>query len=328
MRIYIRPFALGALTFLPGFKRLLALRAGGSTSSATYCYSVWLKHMVMLWQSGMRAMPRSMAELGPGDSLGVGLAAMLCGVDEYYALDVMEYANVERNLNLLNELVELFRQRAPRPDKGWPDYDPYLDTRLFPSHILTDAVLDAALAPDRIARIRDAIRGVKSDNARSLAIKYIVPWNEEASIQKNSVDLVISHAVLQSVVDLPGTYAALYSWLKPAGFMSHQIDYTSFRTSRSWNGHWAYSEKVWKIIVGARSFLINREPHSTHVNLMSENGFALTIEMKRYIRGGGIPRSRLAPRWSYLSDEDLQCSGAFVQARKPQTNTASNRPQN
>lgn len=154
MGIYIRPFALGALTFVPGLKRLLASRAGGSTSSAAYCYSVWLKHMVMLWQSGMRTRPRSMAELGPGDSLGVGLAAMLCGVDEYYALDVIEYANVERNLNLLNELVELFGRRAPRPDKGWPDYDLYLDTRLFPSHILTDAVLEAALAPDRVAHSR------------------------------------------------------------------------------------------------------------------------------------------------------------------------------
>lgn len=145
--MYVKPFAIGALTYLPGFERLIAARGTGGTDSARYCYGVWLKHLVMLWECGMRSMPRTLAELGPGDTLGVGLAAMLSGVDEYYALDVIEYANRDANLRILDELVALFSQRAPRTHKGWPDYDSYLDAGLFPSHILPASVLDAALAP-------------------------------------------------------------------------------------------------------------------------------------------------------------------------------------
>ena len=324
--MYVKPFVIGALTYLPGFEKLIAARGTGGTDSARYCYGVWLKHLVMLWEGGMRSMPRTLAELGPGDTLGVGLAAMLSGVDEYYALDVIEYAHRETNLRILDELLALFRQRAPRPHKGWPDYDAHLDGGLFPSHILSPAVLEAALAPARIERIRNALAGGNPPSAGDVTISYKVPWSNERVIEKNSVDLILSHAVLQSVTDLSGTYAALYKWLKPGGSMSHQIDYTSFRTAQSWNGHWAYSDAVWRRIVGRRSFLINREPHSEHVRLMLEHGFAITREMKDYGHIGGIDRSQLAARWAMLSDDDLSCRGAFVQARKPLSGETSAGP--
>ena len=73
----------------------------------------------------MLKMPNTLAELGPGDSIGVGLASMLCGVNNYYALDVERYANIERNLQVLDELVALFESRSERPTKGWPDFDKY-----------------------------------------------------------------------------------------------------------------------------------------------------------------------------------------------------------
>jgi hypothetical protein len=34
---------------------------------------------------------------------------------------------------------------APRPSKGWPDFDACLDRNLFPAHILTDALLEKTL---------------------------------------------------------------------------------------------------------------------------------------------------------------------------------------
>ena len=36
------------------------------------------------------------AEIGPGDSIGVGLLALLLGVEKYYAFDVVKFANVEK----------------------------------------------------------------------------------------------------------------------------------------------------------------------------------------------------------------------------------------
>jgi hypothetical protein len=313
--VYWRPLAIGLSSFVPGGERLLARKGTGGTGSARYCYEVWLKHLVLLQAHGMRALPRSLAELGPGDTLGVGLAAILCGVERYFALDVVRYSNTQANLAVFDELLELLHSRAPRSTKGWPDYDEYLDEHLFPSDILTDEILGEALAPPRVADIRAAIASGKS---RRVEITYAVPWNETTQIARQSVDVVLSHAVMQSVVDLDRAYRTLYAWLRPGGYMSHQIDFTSFRTSREWNGHWTYSETLWKFIIGKRPYLINREPHSTHVRLMREHGFSIICDMQRYSPESTIPRSRLAARWQDLTADDFTCSGAFIQARRPE----------
>ena len=71
----------GMLTFVPGITRVMpgiGLGTGG-TDSARYCYGVWLKYLTLLHENGMHAIPGTIAELGPGDSLGIGLAAMLSG---------------------------------------------------------------------------------------------------------------------------------------------------------------------------------------------------------------------------------------------------------
>src|SRR5712672_4391707 len=127
-----KPVARGIATMIPGIYRIVARRRGGGTGSADYCYSVWLKHLTLLWQSGLRTVPSSVAELGPGDSLGVGLAALLSGASRFHALDVVAYGNADENLRLLDELVARFGNRAPQPIKGWPDFDRSLDAGLFP----------------------------------------------------------------------------------------------------------------------------------------------------------------------------------------------------
>jgi len=61
------------------------------------CYEVWLKHPTLLWENQLQAIPNTVAELGPGDSLGVGLAALLSGASKFYVLDVVLFANQTRN---------------------------------------------------------------------------------------------------------------------------------------------------------------------------------------------------------------------------------------
>ena len=205
-----------------------------------YCYDVWLKHLTLLWANGMRAMPHTLAELGPGDSLGVGLAGLLCGATRYCGLDAVAHSDARQNVAIFDELVTLLQNRTPRSSKGWPDYDVFLDERLFPGHILTDALLERTLAAERVKRIRELlVRARRRSRPMGSSINYVAPWFERQVIEPCSVDMIVSHAVLQSVRNLDRTYAALYSWLKPGGWMSHQIDFTSFRTARLWNGHWA-----------------------------------------------------------------------------------------
>lgn len=315
MNMRIGPIVKGTLTYVPGLGRAVLRKNTGGTNSARYCYDVWLKHLTMLGANGMESIPTTLAELGPGDSMGIGLAAMLSGVDTYYALDVVKYSNVYFNIKILDELVLLFLERASRPTKGWPDYDQYLDENLFPSHILTDNVLSMSLSEERVSRIRNAVMKPESSN-EGITIRYIVPWSNESVIDKETVDVIVSHSVLEHVVDLDGTYRALYSWLKRGGIMSNQIDLSSHELSKKWNGIRACPEWVWKILVGKRPFLLNRQPYSVHVNLMEKNGFKIICNLRHYRKEGGIQRSQLSSYWRDISDDDLTISGTFIQARK------------
>jgi len=274
---------------------------------------VWMKHLTLLHAHGLPAIPQTMAELGPGESLGVGLCALLSGSSHYVGLDVLAHSNPERNQLILNELVTRFRERAPGPDKGWPRFRSYLDERLFPSHILTERALQEALQPQRIDAIRRAVTVPSPQNP--ITAEYKAPWFDPRVIEEGSVDLIISHSVLEHVVDLSSTYQALYQWLKPGGWMSHQVDLGSHGLSRRWNGYRTCSDAMWQIAVGRRPFMINRVPASVHLRLMQHAGFRLVTHQK-LSRTDGIRREELAPRWADISEDDLNCAGLYVIARK------------
>jgi hypothetical protein len=311
----LKPIVKGLATFIPGAYRLFGKHRTGGTDSAAYCYEVWLKHLTFLWANGMRSMPQTLAELGPGDSLGVGLAALLSGVSNYYALDIVHFSDPERNLKVFEELVGLFKARAARPTKGWPDYDAFLDVGLFPHCILSDEILERSLREERLHSIRAALVDLASD-CEEVSIKYMVPWLDEGVIEKESVDVILSHSVLEHIVDLENSYQALYSWLRPGGMMSHQIDFGAHGVTSTSNGYWSFSPALWKIIVGRRPFLINREPCSVHAQLMKREGFQIICHLKNH-RSDGIARTKLSSVWRDLSDDDLTCAETFIQARKP-----------
>jgi hypothetical protein len=263
----------------------------------------------------MAGVPASVGELGPGDSLGAGLAAMLSGADRYFALDVVRFANVERNLKIFDELVELFRRREPIPGaEEMPGVSPKLDSYEFPRPILTEDQLARALADDRVRAIRQALAG-HEEPAGPIRITYAAPWYEAGVVQSGAADMVFSQATLQHVDDLELAYRSLSAWLRPGGYTTHQINLSCHYTAGEWNGHWAYSDLAWKILRGGRSYLINRQPHSVHVALLERHGFRILLDQKR-TRESGIARQRLAPRFRGLSDEDLTTEGCFVIAVK------------
>jgi hypothetical protein len=311
----IRAVVKGALTFIPGAESILPKRNAGGFPGTAYSYGVWLKHVALLSQNGIDGAVESVAELGPGDSLGLGIAALLSGTDRFYGLDVVAHTNPAQNLNVLDELTDFLRRRAPRPTKGWPDFDDLLDSKLFPSQVLTDQRLSASLSPQRVERIRQMLT-TQTEQAGSITLAYRVPWSDPKVVEKDSIDLILSQAVLEHVTDINKTYQAMYSWLKPGGVMSHQIDFQSHELTTAWNGHRAIPDWLWNIMMGKRTYFINREPWSVHKRAISDCGFETLCAMQRY-RTDGISRSRLSDRWRNISDDDLNCSEVFVQARKP-----------
>jgi hypothetical protein len=168
-----------ASNYLPA---ITGRRRTGGTDSARYCYSVWLRHLTLAHEHNLPTHVATVAELGPGDSLGIGLAALLSGANRYYAFDVVRYAINDRNLTILDELVALFRERSPLPDTTeFPQVFPRLRSYEFPHHVLPASRLDSALEPGRVETIRRALRGQPGDRiavcrgtAQSLLLQG--PW--------------------------------------------------------------------------------------------------------------------------------------------------------
>lgn len=314
--MHMLPVIKGALTFVPGVLPLMGIRPTGGSNTASYCYGVWMKHLTMLVDAGMPAMPLTVAEVGPGDSLGTGMAALLSGARHCLALDVVRFADRQRNLAIFDELVELFRARAPRPHKSWPDFDALLDEGLFPHRILTREVLAETLSPGRIAAIRAEI-DAGLPGGEGAFIRYRVPWGAPEPAEAGMADLVISHSVMEHVDDVELLHSACAQWLRPGGWFSHQIDFTDHGITGQWNGHLAYSPGAWKIVRGRRPFLLNRVLLSEHLRVIGQNGLALRRVMRNE-RQDGLARDALAERFRAFADEDLCCRGALVQGIRPQ----------
>lgn len=281
---------------------------------------MWLRHLVLAHRSGLNCHPRTVAELGPGDSLGVGLAALLCGCEQYFALDVVKYSNPEVNVSILEELTTLFRERAAIPGSDeFPALKPYLDSLDFPYDALDNIRLERSLEKQRVEEIR---RAILMGYGKEISLKYVVPWNSISAIPKESVDMLFSQSVLELIDDLQFAYRAMHLWVKPNGFVSHQIDFGSVGTAKEWNGHWKYSDYLWKLMKGRRPYFPNREQHSTHLKLLQDAGFGIVRDIATESESRFSLRD-LAPRFRGMTEDDLVTSDAFIQAVKLERRSAT-----
>lgn len=306
IRIIIRG-VLGFFPFINTHKK-----GTGGTSSARYCYSVWLRHLSMLSQSGMHNLPKSVAEIGPGDSLGIGLNALITGASKYFAFDIIEHANPAKNLETFEELIELYRSKTPIPDdKEFPKVKPKLKNYDFPTHVLDDDYLVKVLNKKRINKIRDAII---SETKNDITIRYVVPW-DKLSVVSESIDLIFSQAVMEHVINVDESYKTMYNWLKHGGFLSHEIDYSAHETHKEWFGHWRYPSWLWKIIMKGRRYHINRFPNSFHINSLINNKFEIIKQKPFYNKKAGLISSSLKKVNTY-TDNDLLISSNYIIAKK------------
>ena len=144
----------GTLTFLPPLNAWRARHAGtGGTDSPFYCWSVWRRHLQGLLQFGFTPSGARIAELGPGDTIGVGLAALLSGAEQYTGLDSVPFAQRFDPAPFFDELCRiLMNETEPRtvPDNG------------------------AMEARSRILAIRTQLQSVID---RSQIIQYNAPWH-------------------------------------------------------------------------------------------------------------------------------------------------------
>jgi SAM-dependent methyltransferase len=307
------PIVMGLLSPL---RRLVLFLASSLTSKryfwnkadgATYSYNLWIKHLTLLQHWGM-AFPAAVAEIGPGDTLGLGVAAVLSGVKVYHGYDVKPYADTQRSVVLVDELARMLRTREPCRPKGFPEFERLLPADHFPHDILTDERLRGSLTDERIRDVRRSIEG-EGD-----LIRYRAPW-ASTGFERSACDLVLSHSVLEYVDDLDSFMRAVHDLLKPGGWTSHQIDLSSLRITRAWNGHLAYPEWLWRVVVGMRSHRPNRKLPADYLRAMRNAGLEV-VEFTQLRRDGGLRRESMAEPFRSAPAEEVDCIAIFVVARR------------
>ena len=312
----IRKILGGFKSYVPGG---VSFHANTVDDLARYCYTIWLRHLSILYKNGFTKIPNTIAELGPGDSIGTGLAGLVCGAKKFYALDVVEHTNIKNNISVFDELVTLFAKHSTIPDDNeFPLVLPRLSSYNFPSEIFTNNDLEKLLDKSRIEYLRSELVGMEK---KKNSIQYMCPWNDPKIIENDSVDVVFSQAVLEHVRDLNHTYESMYRWVKKGGCISNQIDFESHGLSDEWNGHWSFSDLTLKLIKGNRPYLINREPLSKHLEAAQDAGFKIisVLPVKTFSSDtytGTIRRANLTKKFKNISEEDFTTTSAHILARK------------
>lgn len=306
----ILPILKGAATYIPWLYRAESGSTGGS-ATGRYCYSAWLRHMRVLSNANASIACERVAELGPGDSIGIGLAAMLTGASHLESLDVVRYASAGRNRKILAELVQLFRNRESIPDATeFPQLQPRLQSYAFPSDLLPDALLAGTMEASRIQRIERAIDGTASD----VSVVYRVPWYEQAAEAGEKLDLVYSQAVLEHVEDLATTHARLAARMQPGGVACHVIDFRSHCITPAWDGHLQYPPRLWRLVKGRRPYLLNRAAPSDHLRALESAGFRILAADRVFLEPTMPPR-KLARIYRGRSADDRRTGTMTVVAR-------------
>jgi len=297
----------GALTWIPPLNALRLRRAAtGGSDSSRYCYSVWLRHLRILDRYGFKVGGARIGELGPGDSIGIGLASLLSGAECYIGLDIVPFSAKADLPRICDELVQLYSRREPIPnDAEFPAVAPKLDSYEYPDHLIEHTNL---LERGRMIRheIESGLNGTE-------LVRYRAPWASQNDMPVSTLDLIFSQAVLEHVDSLQEAYHAMFGWLKPKGYASHVIGFWAHQLSPFWNGHWAYSDWQWKLVRGRREFLLNREPLSTHLACAQKAGFEILLSERNYDDTGLEARS-LARK---LDSEDARTHGVVLILRKP-----------
>ena len=312
----IRLVAGGLKSFIPSINRSTGT---GGTIDPRYCYGIWLRHIRMIARAGLDLKRETVVEIGPGDSVGTGFAALLTTATRYIALDVVPHATAVVQTTLLESIATLLRQRTSIPDAAeLPKVFPKLLDYRFPSDVLHDSDLDERLSWDHVEMIRSAIARMGLDEPESM-LRYVCPWSSR-SIERESADLVFSQAALQEIDNrgTPGglrqTFEAMGRWLKIGGIMSHQVDLGMYG-AEPWDRHWSYGDTTWSLIRGQRPNYINREPLSAYERLCDEFGF--DVVLLDVVREAPVtPSHQLASRFKVLDERDRTARAVHIVAVK------------
>jgi hypothetical protein len=281
----IKAVVKGALTYIPGLSYILDKKKRTSKHSgfhAEFCYTMWLSMMVYFEENGIMPVFENIGELGNGGSVGVGICALLTGSKQYFALEIENHYDKENNLKLLDEIVTLFKNKAPI-SAHYKQLNIHISSHDYPISLINPRFLDNDLIEELRADIKSCCVGSKHLN-------IIYDWASKPNL---NLDFAFSRAVMEHVRYPDQVYKHLGNNLKPGAYTFHDIELHSHDITRNINDHLKISEKLWKIIVGRRVYFLNRWQFIDHINALESLNFKIIHTQKLTEINHGSPHEVL-----------------------------------
>ena len=241
--------------------------------------------------------PAEVLELGTGWFPIVPIALRLSGASHVRTCDIVEHVSPER----LSATLQAFSRAAD--DGEW--------RRRFPS--INEPLLQQI-------RSFDATRQTSVESLRSLGVDYRVGDFPGASLPPASIDLIVSHAVLEYIAAAPfrELLDAFRRVLKSDGAMSHWIDfsdeYAYFDKSISPLNFLKYSDWAWRIINNP-IIPLSRLRIDDVRRLFSDAGFSIHAEDCVKLDSEKMGKLPLAREFANRDIEDMRVLDAWISAR-------------
>ena len=224
-------------------------------------------------------------EYGPGDVPGVAILMIAHGAEQVVCVDRFQLVRMsEKNVRIVKKMLD----RLPQPLRN-----------------RAEACFKQVAHPE------------SGFNAQY--INYLVRPSGLSGLA-NSVDLVISRAVLEHVNDLQASFQDMYAALKPGGTAIHLVDLKSHGLHRSNPLDFlSWSPWLWSLMYSAKG-VPNRLRVNTYRQVVAQSGLQLISLIPTV---SALPtdvcavRPSLAKPFRTLTDEDLSCLGFWLVCRKP-----------
>lgn len=281
----IKALIKGLMTYIPGIapiidKKKLSTRHSGA--QAEFCYTLWLSILTLFSDKGIQHKFSAIGEIGNGGSLGVGICALLTGCEKYYSLEIDHILDKNLNLNILDELVVLFKNKTCISDK-YKKLNIKANSYEYPESLIEPLFLNEKF----IEEIRADIINEFKNSKRLMIVKN---WHSHSAL---NLDFIFSRAVMEHVLLPKNVYFGSATHLKVGSFMFHDIEFHSHGITKRIDGHFLIPGNLWKIIFGKRLYFLNRWSLNEHLTCITNNGFKIIQVEENYTNDSNTPEKIL-----------------------------------
>lgn len=241
----------------------------------------------------------SVAEIGPGDSLTIGILMLLIGFNSYSAFDAFPYATIDTSFEYASASLKYLKSHTKSSftylQKNLKSYDSSVSKYLLPLKHLSN---EPSILQETYPKLH-----------------YTAPYSF-SQLSKSSFHIIFSQACLEHISDLDSFFAAAYNSLMPGGVFLTQIDFKSHARSLLWNGHYRYSEKQLSYINSKNTFRwINGHPPSHYLNLAQQVGFSVLYQYI-HTEQSSFTIDNVNSRYHSFDNTDLTTSSMTVLLQK------------